>query len=1779
MSLSEISGNSPIIEPTVSTSPTQDDGVNNAACPAVEPDINPFSAEPESCTPTCIPSESCLFDTPSDIPEKAVMSASDEQDTLEYIEYLLQGVPIESSDYGDISYDSYAFDYPTECPGLDEEADLSDIDTQEAAETFDLGDLELFSQLNDTYNLGIDFSNPENITDSQLELLNQAYLLDTQSSNLQETKEAMLSYFDTLGIADKAYDGLKEIVGLGVTKDEVEEYYNNEENKQEFLTFVVQNGGEITVDSETLENLQSLSKYSGQDISNVKEGDTLDFNQAYKLATGADYNPELISQVMQSQDAYAEVVQRQENALVFEEKMANYSPKEALQYFSMMSEGIEGTTGEELFNKYYQTMFEQHPEQMSFKDNNGLSCSGLSVQDGYLWQELSFPEGYSNEDKEFIAQSEFLYSKQDEEGNTKYYKVVNLENEQQVLSNISGKDDTYDVFGFGNTYENSPIAMFNKANNSIKDNNLYLEQTKQGYNEEYGDNAFDTILEEFPKMQQEAFGKNILAEKLGAYQSDMDSYASKLSQAASLGCFAASFIPGVNIGIAPILISAGIDNAIDLANLSTNNKDGEIGQWTKNLALEAGMFAVGMGINRFANIQGNKFVANKIARGSQFVMNHAAGVEAAAEYAIDNMASVVWDLGKGLAAGSFTGPDGTFNSKALLQMVGSNLLFNAADLRNGMSLYRSLAGGNAVDIGNGVKFQIDDSTGSVKYSYPDNSQVKIENGSAVKINPDGTTTDLKFDSATKSWMMPDGTKINLTPEAETKAQTRKMSLFGGDSQRTAKIQELGINEKYIEAFEAMDKKAFRGIADAVQNPATRNLKLDLSDEATCKRLVELTNRGVNNSTVLSAFGRSNVSGEFYQDFLHTLDSIDISKIKDQSALFEFSNSIGTDSLDLKIKMFNSGIDIYELDEAVGKIQIYNRGIDLSEIDLQKIDMIAGCTDLSAIDGAHKLSLLINEDETTIRRFCELNDSKGLQYYDAMSIAKLDDASYSRAMEMLNVNKYNANEIKYFAQLDAEQLKNAQDLMSKGLKIGDATVVAKNNSCEQALNLMKQCFSSEQVSTLSLLSGADLELGTTMAKNGYSSHAIKLAVGNQELIDTMHKYGDILSTHQMEQIFINDNMRTILNNASEEDLQLISAVNKSSVSDVQKDELFNAYILKDAGEANRIKPKTQTMCETMSYLKNVLASEGLSDAEKQIISSKVSEIDNKLRNVFTPTAVSKEARVNMMKGFFANNNPKLDELLSNTDFAQFGREGLPLTYSRTSFLGDLDTALKGVDDAQKTGILQKLGITTITDSNGSITGYDGVIDLTKLSTDGTEGEVLKLAQKFITGNSVNTGNAELDSALNSLIEGMPEFINIIGKQQHGTQDLSVDAHILTVLKGVIGNDKYQDLSRVDQTCLKFATVLHDIAKSEGIVDTNHAQMSSLYARSILGKDSMNMSLEMQNRICELIQNHHWLADYNNGIKTADEVAVMFRRPDDLQMAQILAEADLKGVKTDGSFYDMYSDALSRKKQAPIINAIAQQTSSSQIFLTSKVIDPKKLPQTEINGESYSILDFTKMPNGMDLSKYGFEPGTTPENLRLLVHMASDQSIDDLRTVFYLGDSSKDALLCSSRISLENKNTYYNYRYGLVLEGENVNIANATPSNQASGCGKGYQAFKTMVSLDINRETIPSVVQKKLGLSESGLSELFTQLKNVAYQGQIKDEKIYMIEGREFKGAQIKKALNIANDAILNKAGHNELNIYSPKATGIVVKANSPSEIPAELLKMSKEFNVPIYIIGE
>lgn len=737
--------------------------------------------------------------------------------------------------------------------------------------------------------------------------------------------------------------------------------------------------------------------------------------------------------------------------------------------------------------------------------------------------------------------------------------------------------------------------------------------------------------------------------------------------------------------------------------------------------------------------------------------------------------------------------------------------------------------------------------------------------------------------------------------------------------------------------------------------------------------------------------------------------------------------------------------------------------------------------------------------------------KNLPHYTIKDIATLEQSKFENALKLLDAGLY-FSEVKSIATLDKNQFKKAYNLINKGMWPNSAKKIAcldDDTTYKNSIGLMYRDMKIQNVISI-------LELGNEQSTKALNLS--KIGARNEDINTFIHT------------------------NIDKFDIDALTFIEKSDIYFVLGN-ILNLKKIKKVLPDNEIKQLAQ-------------------------IHEKLSD---ELNSVITPTEVSKENIIHGITGFFANNNSKLDEVFANANFTKYGKKGIPLEYSRNEFLTDLSNTLKNLPEEKQTQILNKMRIEAIKDDNGNITGYNGIISLSKLSNEGIEADVLNLASKFIKNNSIKTGDKEQDKALNCLIEAMPEFINVIGKQQHSTQNLSLDAHILTVYKEAVNSEEFKTLSSTGKTCLKWAIILHDIAKSEEITDKNHPYVSSLYAKNILGK--YNISNNMQNRICELIKNHHWLEEYANAITDTDKIAFYFRRDEDFTIAKIMTEADLKGVSKE--FYETHSSVLNELTEVP--NSIEKINSTGQLLYTSKIIKNDLIPRTEYNGKTYKVINFTELSEDTDLSTYGFEPNTTPKTTRLFVHMSN--KAEKLDVIEKLANTTNGSFLCASYVSPKRCPTYYELKFGVSLEAENTNVANYTRTNQFSGQRKNYDDFFTMVNTTPNRSEQANFIMKTLNINAEEYAELFKQIAPKQFLSQIKDNEIYNIKQKQLTGANIKKALQKLSQNSLCAMIHNEANLYQPHINAFVAKVDNISKIPKDFLQFVERYDLPIFLLGD
>ena len=599
----------------------------------------------------------------------------------------------------------------------------------------------------------------------------------------------------------------------------------------------------------------------------------------------------------------------------------------------------------------------------------------------------------------------------------------------------------------------------------------------------------------------------------------------------------------------------------------------------------------------------------------------------------------------------------------------------------------------------------------------------------------------------------------------------------------------------------------------------------------------------------------------------------------------------------------------------------------------------------------------------------------------------------------------------------------------------------------------------------------------------------------------------------------------------------------------------------------------------------------SDTRFDFIDKIISEIDSSLNTekVFLPAdsssviqfaqkCLGSKGELSEFENILIDSIPLLKEM----------DEGIPLSFSRDEFLNELN---KLCNTKEKKDILSKKAQISLNLEDDKITGYDGIVLLDNFDkNDEFEKSLYDVCNKFFYENKVNSGDKNLDDALNTIIKALPEFINTIGKPQHGTHKYTLDVHHLLVLAYSINNPDYNKLNNTDKTMLKMSALLHDIAKGENKIDKGHQFPSSLYARSIVKKIFHNP--EARDRVYELIKNHHWLEEFTNSSDKrgmSRDMAFRFRRPNDFEIAKIMAKADLMAV--NDNFYESHKAALEDNNLALIDNNLEYFYSTgcalfTDYFIKKNAPDIKKEIKDNVQ---YDVIDFHSIKDNEDLGRYGFRSSITKKDAKFLVHMVDSSKIyESLQKLKHLSNSINGGVLSESLITPEYKRTYGKRKYGVLLSQINSNIININDSNQGSGTQKTMDDALSLVFGEIinsARLNFKDGFLKNLGLDKEEISdEDFAEFyrTNVAPKTSLSQfllNREYKIGNKTFTGRQIREAIEKYQTSLIDKKeqSHNEIVGFAPKIQAVVAFEKSFDNVPFELLKFARENDLPVILM--
>ena len=578
---------------------------------------------------------------------------------------------------------------------------------------------------------------------------------------------------------------------------------------------------------------------------------------------------------------------------------------------------------------------------------------------------------------------------------------------------------------------------------------------------------------------------------------------------------------------------------------------------------------------------------------------------------------------------------------------------------------------------------------------------------------------------------------------------------------------------------------------------------------------------------------------------------------------------------------------------------------------------------------------------------------------------------------------------------------------------------------------------------------------------------------------------------------------------------------------------------------------------------------------------------------------------LMQQIIANNNPKAEKILQEFDFAQYGKEGLPLKYSRQKFNENVEKLLEDLEPQDVEIILKHFGL-----EKGNA-GFDGLPNNKPFDNNEVSANVRKIAQKvqkeienFTVNNEVMIADKDAKEVFDGLIKGCPEFTSIVGKEQHGTHAYSVDIHTLKVLQSAMNDPLYKTLSDRDKTIMKYSILLHDLGKKGGVVDEGHASLSSDYVWSILDRYPFPSSIK--DRIIDIVDNHHWFEKYNTGKANAEDVAVRCRRPEDLKIYEIFSKADFEnvnptfhlGAKSGGSTNQAEFDTYMNNKFKDIEDAVHKiYEKANLVFDTQFMHNGEQFPSQTVkidgNNTELKVLNFSDIENGASLEKYGFAPGVTKDNARFFVHMTKPNSVL-LGTPFILTSTPTfQSTWSTSMIKVSNNRTYSNREFGFIMDLPQANISEAFFENSASGCEKTLDDFKGFLfgSREFNdgkqtydvRHYVKNNFMKEMeqlgyNLNDSEYAELTQFMFNKKYLSQIRED--VKVGDKVIKASDLVSALEKSRDTLFEGGDiHSEIIPLNPKVKGMIAKVEKLEDCPPEFLKFAKEHDLPIILMKQ
>lgn len=381
---------------------------------------------------------------------------------------------------------------------------------------------------------------------------------------------------------------------------------------------------------------------------------------------------------------------------------------------------------------------------------------------------------------------------------------------------------------------------------------------------------------------------------------------------------------------------------------------------------------------------------------------------------------------------------------------------------------------------------------------------------------------------------------------------------------------------------------------------------------------------------------------------------------------------------------------------------------------------------------------------------------------------------------------------------------------------------------------------------------------------------------------------------------------------------------------------------------------------------------------------------------------------------------------------------------------------------------------------------------------------------------------------------------------------------------------------DVVVLKFSILLSDLASDN--------QQCAIIARNIL--EHNGLTSDVTERVFNIIRNRNWFDAYKQGTLDIEDIAVLFREPNDFELAKIISGKD---------FSTGENKEISDQVEATL----------DKIYSTAPIIKPTKVPyeqrkfeRVEFEGDEYKIVDFTN-PN-LDLEALGFPKGLSIEQIRFLTHFMKITNKDAINSrlsasspelINILCDEVNNTSLSAALIDpLHIDVDVMGRNCAVVIEPMSSNYAAAYHEDFTSPLKKGYSEFKDYLMGKLTpeqREYTANVYKKYLGLSDSEYVQFYKALSKLDDVSRIKSDVVINQDTsneRTISAQEITEAIEYVNNSLSNITKNwNELIIYNPKIKALLYKIETPVQnnllenCPIEILNFARKYDLPIIIV--